>query len=426
MGKAHRPRLYTLQANNKGEIRENTEYGTLGRSGKDIRPPEDREVSPAPYGATLYFLPGRIPLGWSCSHARIEPVTLPGKGKRSSLTAAALVPPPGYTRTLLPAYRKRTDEPLPFYAYSMGAYCDEVLYIAAVATDISLRWDPSQYHSLDLDIKIKKKLKAHGSNRLLRHLAHCAREYGCYNAQNIFYQRWEGGIPVSRSCNASCLGCISKSRDEGPSSPQERISFIPTPEEVVEIAAPHLESGSAIVSFGQGCEGEPTVQEELLFQAISATRARTSKGTININTNGSRPAAIRRLITAGLNGIRVSLNSAIEERYNIFFRPSGYTFSDVMETLKSAKGDGIFVSLNLFTFPGVTDSEEELSALHRLIETYSPDMIQLRNLNIDPDLYFESMPEPAGNKLGIVTMIDSLRSEFPSLRIGSFTPALFE
>jgi len=426
VGNAHRPRLYTLQANNKGEIRENTEYGALGRSGKDIRPPEDREVSPAPYGATLYYLPGRNPLGWNCAHARIEAITLNGKGKRSSLTAAALVPPPGYTRTLLPAYRKRTEEPLPFYAYSMGAYCDEVLYIAAVKTDASLRWDPSQYHSLDLDIKIRKKLNAHRSNRLLHHLAHCAREYGCYNAQNIFYQRWEGGIPVSRSCNASCLGCISKPREEGPSSPHERISFTPSPGEIVEIAAPHLESGSAIVSFGQGCEGEPTIQGDLLNNAIRSTRAKTSKGTININTNGSRPDVIRKLITAGLNSIRVSLNSAIEERYNLFFRPSGYTFGDVKETLITAKNEGIFVSLNLFTFPGVTDSEEEFGELRSLIESCKPDMIQLRNLNIDPDLYFDTMPEPEGDKIGIVGMIETLREDYPNLRIGSFTPALFE
>ena len=47
-------------------------------------------------------------------------------------------------------------------------------------------------------------------NCIITQLAHCALEYSCFTAQNIFYRRYEGGIPVSNACNAACVGCISE------------------------------------------------------------------------------------------------------------------------------------------------------------------------------------------------------------------------
>src|SRR5437763_93615 len=82
----------------------------------------------------------------------------------------------------------------------------------------------------------------------LRQLALCAREYGCYTAQNIFYRRWEGAIPASPRCAAQCVGCISEQLGEV-ASPQDRLPFAPTPEEIVEVAVPHLqEAEQAMIS----------------------------------------------------------------------------------------------------------------------------------------------------------------------------------
>ncbi|MCK4423827.1 MAG: hypothetical protein KAV18_07145 [Candidatus Omnitrophica bacterium] len=44
-----------------------------------------------------------------------------------------------------------------------------------------------------------------------------------------------------------------------------------------------------VVSFGQGCEGEPLLVYKTLSQAIKLIRKQTKKGTINLNTNASRP-----------------------------------------------------------------------------------------------------------------------------------------
>ena len=85
-----------------------------------------------------------------------------------------------------------------------------------------------------------------------------------------------------------------------------------------------------MVSFGQGCEGEPLMQAPVIEEAVRAMRRATGRGTINLNTNASRPATVARLFDAGLDSMRVSINSLREACYDAYFRPRGYTFADVM------------------------------------------------------------------------------------------------
>lgn len=411
-------KFYTLQAAAGGELMENMNYGALARSSRDqIREPLAEELSPMPYGTDFFLLPGRDPMGMK-------------KGKKESffkdmgenVYAVALVPPPGYTRTLLPAYHIKKPEPLPFFAYSMGAFRlkDEEIYIAAVETDQSLRWDPTQYSSVDLKTKIKKKLKAFPENRLLRHLAVCAEEYHCYNAQNIFYDRWEGGIPTSPGCNADCMGCISKKRKKNPPSPQNRIKFTPTVEEIAELAVGHLNMGRAIISFGQGCEGEPLMQGDLIADALAQIRSRTERGTLHINTNGSRPETVKKLAEAGLDSIRISMNSAIKNSYNEFFKPADFTFEKVKESIRIAKNAGLFVSINYLMMPGYNDNEQEAEKFYEFLREYEPHMIQTRNLNIDPDSFYSKMGTLKGKPLGVVRHLRNIRERFPDILIGNF------
>jgi len=51
----------------------------------------------------------------------------------------------------------------------------------------------------------------------------------------------------------------------------------------------------AVVSFGQGCEGEPLLSGEAIEGAIRIVRQKTSRGVINLNTNASKPDTIKRL-----------------------------------------------------------------------------------------------------------------------------------
>lgn len=414
-------RFHLLWADECGEIREAEKYYALGRSARSLAALPPDSMIPLPSGSTLYLLPGRLPVGISVRSGKISPIeSPPDTGYRGKALAVAAILPPGYLRTFLPAWKKVSKGYLPFNAFTAVAFRDGQIWAAAQPVSESIRWNWSQYDCVGLSHKIKEALRDFPGNRILRHLSRCAEEFHCYTAQNIFLNRWEGGIPSSPSCNASCLGCISHQSDsQGPPAPQDRIRFVPSPEEIAELGLRHLtKSEWTIVSFGQGCEGEPLLQSKILSLAISAMRKATGRGTININTNGSLPEALFLLLDSGLDSLRVSLNSAVESNYLRYFRPSGYAFGQVLQSLKAAKDKGAFLSLNLLVLPGITDGKKEVAALENLLRSCRVDMIQMRNMNIDPDLFFDYMQPDADEELGILNMLQTLKKNFPDLKIG--------
>jgi molybdenum cofactor biosynthesis enzyme MoaA len=179
------------------------------------------------------------------------------------------------------------------------------------------------------------------------------------------------------------------------------------------------------VSFGQGCEGEPLLQGKTLAAAINLIRSQTGRGTINVNTNGSLPGTIAQLRDSGLDSIRVSLNSAREVYYRNYYKPRGYSFADVQASLRTMKSRGGFVSINLLTLPGISDEEEEVEAIIRLIDDTGVDLVQMRNLNMDPELYLREIGYCAkSRRLGMLPMMAKIRQAHPQVGFGYFNPCL--
>ena len=414
------PRL--VLSDPEGNIFDHPSLNLSGRSGTRFLLPHPSELVPLPKGSQLFTLPGRIPIGWDeekRSFVSSKKVRLGEKEVECTAIAAFL--PPGYIRTLLPATKLTPKAPtLPLWAYSAVGWKDEKFWATGLFIDPNPHWDP-KYFGNDgfLKRKVQPFLNKNPKNRLLRQLSMCALEYHCFAAKNVFFRRWECPLPTSPSCNAACIGCISLQPSECCPASMERIRFVPTVDEVLEVALPHLEEAEdAIVSFGQGCEGEPLMQWRLLERSIRELRERTDRGTVNLNTNGSFPDRVAKLCDAGLDSVRVTLNSPHLKFYKRYHRPRGYTFGEVVDSLVQAKGKGVYTSINLLVFPGFTDREEEVEGLIELIRETNLDLIQMRNLNIDPDLYLKTMGR--GEGMGISKMIDILKSEFPSLQFGYF------
>lgn len=394
------------------EVAAAADNGFIGHADPD-------DFIPLPEGSLLLTLPGRQVIGYAAG----APATLSRHGNED-ITAVAAALPLGYTRVLLPAYVECENAPrLPLYGYTAVAWSDSGFRAAAVRTDELESWSP-QVHAADAVREgIALRTLEFPNNALVAQLARCATEYGCYTAQNVFLRHGEAALPVSPACNARCLGCISEQEPDAQiRSAQERVRTRPTVEEICELAAAHLrEVPQGLVSFGQGCEGEPLLAGPLIEQAIRRIRSATSAGIIHCNTNASRPRVIERLIDAGLQSIRVSLNSVRPPTYEAYYRPRGYSFEHIVESLTVAASRGINVSLNLLTHPGVTDDPAEVSAFARFLGEIRIDMIQTRTLNVDPALYFASVGRPSSAPLGMRAWLLWVKSEFPALKVGNFT-----
>jgi len=412
---------FVLYSDGKGNIFEDTSLYAPGRSGWDALAPECSDWIPLPDGGNLYELPGRKGLGIDVHSGEMR---LCEKG-----WAVAAFIPPAYTGLYLAAYETEPDAPtLPLFCYTAAAWFNNQFYVTAVRIEKDIRQEKSGYDDERIQQGVKHFTEAYPNNRLVKHLADtCCNTYCCPAARNFFLGRWECPIPSSPACNANCLGCISfQPEDETIVSSHDRLTFKPTVEEIVEYTVPHLETAPyPIISWGQGCEGEPLLMWQTIRDSITEIRKHTSKGSININTNGSDPKAVAELMKAGLNSIRVSLNSFREPIYSAYYRPNNYQFSDIIESLKVVNKAGGWTSVNYFVFPGMTDSEAEVEALLQAIGDTGLNMIQWRNFNIDPDWYLGKLGvSDTGPCFGIKQVMDIVHDEFPNVKFGYFNPPI--
>jgi len=392
------------------------------RAGGDdgiVAPALRSDFIPLPKGSLLLTLPGRSLVAFEGATRSIV-----GKVDGYEVDAVAAALPLGYTRTLLPAYVERAGAPpLPLYGYAAVAWDGDRICVGAARTDELETWSPSAHAPKAVRSGIDARLQEFPSSGLIRQLALCATEYGCFTAQNVFLRFGEAAIPVSPACNAKCIGCISEQEPEsGVQSAQTRVRLTPTVDEIVAVAVAHLNAApDGIVSFGQGCEGEPLLAAPLIARAIRGIRQATTAGTIHINTNASRPRALAQLLDAGLTSVRVSLNSARADAYAAYYRPHGYSLTDLVESIRIAGERGASISLNLLTHPGVTDDPDEMEAFAALLRGYPISMVQTRTLNVDPAVYFAAIGRPTSKPIGMRAWLARIAREFPKVRIGNFT-----
>jgi pyruvate-formate lyase-activating enzyme len=420
-----RPRepVRLLVADADGKVYDHPELLLAGERGAGPEPIDPAELLPLPRGSDLFALPGRAPIGLD-PRSRAPRALEAWLGGEARAVAAFVAP--GHTAGHHACYSTRLGAPvLPTFAYTAVGFADGRHWASAFRVDDDPRQDPWRFSRERIEAGIAECRRALPRNRVARQLERCALQYGCRAAQNFFLGRHEAPLPVSIACNAQCVGCISLQPDGAFRASHERLDRAPSPREVAGVALAHLARvPRGVVSFGQGCEGEPLLLDRVLVEATRRTRAGSALGTIHLNTNASRPEVVRELCAAGLDSIRASLNSPRPALYEAYYRPRGYGFAEVEESLANVVRAGGHAAVNLLCFPGITDTGAELEALAGLVGRTGLHMIQLRNLNIDPELYRRSLPPGSvGPGRGMRWLKDALAQRFPHLRFGYFNPA---
>ena len=417
-----------LFAANTGEIFDYAGLSMAGNAAGRISAPKPEDLIELPPGSRLFTLPGRLPIGIEPESRKPALLNTNPYQPGEPIQAVAAFMAPAHTAIFSAAYQTDGNHVplLPLFAYTAVGWADGTFWVAGFRSDSDRRQDADQFNQRILNQRTRKHLNRHKDNRLIQHLGTCCLTYDCPAARNYFLGRWEAPLPCSPSCNAACAGCISLQPSGCCPATQNRISFVPTAKEIAEIALLHLTAApKGVVSFGQGCEGEPLLQDKLIEKSIGLIRARTDRGTINLNTNGSLPDAVERLARAGLDSIRISLNSAQAEHHRLYYRPKGFDLTDACRSIATMKRYGRHVSLNYFILPGCTDDPAEFAALSALVSEYRPDRIQLRNLNMDPEYYLQVIGHTGdAAPLGIRNWLRQLKKKFPELRFGYYNPPL--
>ena len=408
---------FLVFSDDKGTIYSHPHLRMVGEAANQFLLPQKKELIFFPKGTSFFFLKDRLPVGFNPDTGKCE-VLKEFNGKPAYAVSSFL--PPSYTRLYNPAYKVAKSKTLPLWAYTVCGFYGGKFYAAALKIDRRIRQGPGFYNKKLIQKEVQKVLHKYPKNRLYRHLANCALNYNCLAARNMFLKRWEAPLPTAKSCNAGCIGCLSY-QDSDCIASHSRIKLKPTVDEISQVMMNHLKAAKeAIVSFGQGCEGEPLMEADNIGEAIKFVRRKLKRGTINMNTNASMPKQMEKLCKAGIDSFRVSLNSVRKEYYDKYFRPRKYSFFDVMDSIKIAKKYKKFVSINLFVFPGFTDLGDEVVALKKLIKNTNIDMIQWRNLNIDPEIYRSFVPKKGAKIRGILNTMREINKVFPKVKVGYF------
>ena len=418
--------LSALVANENGEIFDLDGYAAVGADGPQHSPLTNANTIELPHGSELMFLPDRIPVVLDLSTGQVKLLQKNPYDPNERIFPVAVFNSPGVVLSHTCAYEERPQaRMLPLFSYGAVGWHQKGFWSAAIVVDTEPRQDLRRMPRTKV-VSGVEQMKVHlPDNRLARHLEHCALTYGCPAGKNFFLGRYEAPLPTSQTCNARCLGCISLQDDEELTSSQNRIAFTPSPEEIAGVALAHIRRvKKSVVSFGQGCEGDPLMAARVIGPAIELIREKTAEGTINMNTNASLPEVLAPLFNAGLDSIRVSMNSVREVCYNAYFRPKGYHFSQVLESIDLAISRKKHVAVNYLNCPGFSDTPEEAAALSVFLEKHPVHLIQWRNLNFDPHRYLKAMGDVTllGQPVGQDRLLQMIRKRFPDLKFGYFNP----
>jgi pyruvate-formate lyase-activating enzyme len=423
---ASRNWLTAVVADEQGQIFDLTGYAAVGADGPLRVPLNVAQTSALPHGGELMFLPERRPVVWDIRNERLVTLSENPHAAGERIFPVAAFNSPGYVIAYTSAYEETPGAGfLPLFSYGAVGWARGGFRSPVILVDDEPRQDLRRMPREKIVAGINRMRKQLPDNRLRAHLEKCALTYGCPAGKNFFLGRYEAPLPSATTCNARCLGCISLQTGGVMPSSQNRIDFTPTPQEIAQVALAHIHRvKQAVVSFGQGCEGDPLMAADTILAAVQLIRSATDQGTINLNTNGSLPGKIDALIEAGLDSLRISMNSVRPDCYRAYFRPRGYRFDDVVASLNLAIERGAHVAINYLNCPGFTDTPEERDALIDFLHRHPIHMIQWRNLNFDPVRYLAAMNEVAAHRapIGMPVLLEEIRRAVPTIQYGYFNP----
>jgi len=365
----------------------------------------DRAI-PLPAGTQLVPLADRAAIG------------LDRRGLPRSLGPArwalAAILRPGYVRTHLPSAEAASDtaplEPLPYTAVAADARGE--LIVAAVEINASAA-PPKD----DVTAAITRRLAAEPSNKLLRQLARCARDYHCAAARNAFLGTGECALPLGAPANDDAAPVVALRRHEE-RAPLEPVAFKVSAADASAVAIGHFARGGTSVSFGHACEGEPLEIIRDVVDVAARIRAATTAGQIVLRTSGASAIALGRAADSGVDRAVVRLASADGPTYERVHRPTGFRWTDVRAALREAAAQDVALTVELLTLPGLTDRETEVAALVALLGELPPGT-ELRLADLAADPYALLARVPGGATIGMATLLDRLRADAAHVRLAA-------
>ena len=211
---------------------------------------------------------------------------------------------------------------------------------------------------------VHERLAAEPENRVLAHHAHCALDYACPTASNLFLGAGKARSRSLRAATRAASAASPSRRKTSLVSPQDRLTFLPTVEEIVAVgvriwsgARRHLQLRARAARASRCCRRG----------ASSRRYARCARGPLVGRSTSTPTPAIRARCNASTTPGWTLCAPARSRRgarpTTPITAPSATRFDDVKRSLILAREAGVYTSINLLCFPGLIDCEDEVEAL---------------------------------------------------------------
>lgn len=213
-------------------------------------------------------------------------------------------------------------------------------------------------------------------------------------------------ISITEKCNLRCLYCMP---EEG--VPQSPKSHLLSQWEIAKLAELFVSQGVTKVRL---TGGEPTVRPDFedIMRQIGSLRAKGLR-ELCITTNGlllARPERLKRLVSHGLTGINLSLDTLDEFQFQIMTRRQG--FKNVMRAIDNvldmkAAGHNLKLKINVVVIRGLNDSQ-----ILPFVEMTRHKDVEVRFIEYMP---FDGNKWSSGKMLGYQEMLNRIQDAHPAL-----------
>jgi len=184
---------------------------------------------------------------------------------------------------------------------------------------------------------------------------------------------------ATTGCNMRCLFC--QNWEISQAFPDDVPTQAATPEEVVSQA---LASGARSIAFTYN---EPVIAYEYMLDIAKLAKAKGLK-TVVVSSGYIEKEPLKELLKY-IDAYKVDLKAFNE---NFYKKLTGGGLGAVLETLKTIKQSGVWLEIVNLLIPGENDSDDELRAMARWIQSNLGDSVPLHFSRFFPQFKLKNLP----------------------------------
>ncbi len=141
--------------------------------------------------------------------------------------------------------------------------------------------------------------------------------------------------------------------------------------------------------------------------------------TFNLNINSFAVDKLNRSLNEFIDSLSFDITSCNPD----FLKKESISFDNMTKCFELAEKNNLFISINLLTLPGFTDSTKEYEKTVEFLNTFKIEYLKLRELKTVPHKFFQENKIESSEILGLKNMLKYIKKRCKRVKMGYFSRA---